>query len=105
MKPVLFAMGLALVSAAAVAQTAAPPANPKPDTPAVTTTSTPTPANPAAGANSFTMDQAKSRIEAAGYSGVMALAKDKDGIWRGKASKDGTPRDVSLDYQGHVIAN
>ena len=102
MKPVLFAAALTLAAGSAFAQT---PANPKPDTPAVTTQSTPTPTAPAAGANSFTMDQAKSRIEAAGYSGVTALAKDKDGIWRGQASKGGAPHAVSLDYQGNVIAN
>jgi hypothetical protein len=49
------------------------------------------------------MAQAQSRIEAAGYSGVSGLAKDKDGVWRGTASKGGASRDVSLDYQGNVL--
>jgi hypothetical protein len=107
MKPVLLVTALMLAAGPAFAQpTAAPaPANPKPDTPAVTTQSAPKPATPAAGANSFTMNQAKSRIEAAGYADVTALAKDKDGVWRGKASKAGATHDVSLDYQGNVIGN
>jgi hypothetical protein len=41
---------------------------------------------PAAGANSSTEGQAKSLIEAAGYTNVSALIKDKDGLWRGQAS-------------------
>jgi putative membrane protein len=45
-----------------------------------------------------------SRIEKAGYSNVNGLAKDKDGIWRGVASKDGTTVHVALDYQGNVVA-
>ncbi len=102
MRVALIATALAAgaVLAPAMAQV---PANPKPETPAVVTQSTPAPAAPAAGANSFTMEQAKSRIEAAGYSGVTGLAKDKDGVWRGTATKGGTAQSVSLDYQGNVI--
>jgi len=29
--------------------------------------------------------------------------KDKDGIWRGTATKDGTQAQVGLDYQGNVV--
>lgn len=103
MKPLLLASLLALTSAAAFAQTAASSAEPKPNTPAVVTSTTPAPAAPAAGSNSFTMAQAQSRIEAAGHSGVSGLTKDKDGVWRGTASKGGTSSDVSLDYQGNVL--
>jgi len=103
MKPYLVAGLLAISSAAALAQTAAPPANPKPPTPAVTTSNTPQPPEPAAGRNSFTMAQAQSRIEAAGYSSVTGLTKDKDGVWRGTAKKGGASTDVSVDYQGNVI--
>src|ERR1700730_16152 len=66
----------------AFAQTAAPPANP-----AIANPNENNPGAPAAGANSFSEAQAKSRIEGAGYSTVSGLLKDKDGIWRGKASK------------------
>jgi hypothetical protein len=88
----------------AVAQNTRPPANPDASTPAVASPNRNNPGAPAAGANSFTEGQAKSRIEAAGYSNVSGLTKDKDGIWRGKASKSGTSVDVALDYQGNVVA-
>jgi hypothetical protein len=65
--------------------------------------STPTPPEPAKGANSFTEAQAKSRIEANGYTGVSALAKDNAGVWRGKGMKAGATHDVALDYQGNVF--
>jgi hypothetical protein len=88
----------------ASAQTAAPPANPNASTPAVTSRNTNNPGAPAGGANSFTEGQAKSRIEGAGYSNVSGLVKDKDGIWRGKASKEGKTVDVGLDYKGNVVS-
>ncbi|MBV8526235.1 MAG: hypothetical protein JOY71_29685 [Acetobacteraceae bacterium] len=82
----------------------APPANPKAGTPAIANPNANNPGAPATGANSFTEGQAKSRIEAAGYSNVSGLIKDKDGIWRGKASKGGATVDVALDFQGNVVA-
>lgn len=102
---ILLTAALTLLSSAALAQSTPPAANPKPDMPAVATPSTPAPVAPAAGSNSFTMSQAQSRIEAAGYTGVTDLAKDKDGIWRGMAMKNGASTHVSLDYQGNVVAN
>ena len=57
---------------------------------------------PVAGRNSFTEGQAKSKIEAAGYSNVSGLQKDNDGVWRGKADKAGAKTDVSVDFQGNV---
>lgn len=94
----------AAAAVGAFAQTAAPPATPSASTPAVANPNTNNPGAPAAGANSFTEAQAKSRIEGAGYSNVSGLVKDKDGIWRGKASKGGTTVAVGLDYQGNVVA-
>src|ERR1700726_691433 len=88
----------------AFAQTAAPSANPNASTPAVASPNANNPGAPTAGANSFTEAQAKSRIEGAGYSNVSGLAKDKDGIWRGKASKGSATVNVALDYQGNVVA-
>ena len=44
------------------------------------------------------------RIERAGYSNVSGLSKDKDGIWKGTASKGATPVVVALDYQGNVVS-
>ena len=57
---------------------------------------------PVKGANSFTEAQAKAHIEAKGYTKLAGLHKDKDGIWRASAQKDGKPSSVSLDYQGNV---
>ncbi|TGQ35700.1 DUF4142 domain-containing protein [Mesorhizobium sp. M00.F.Ca.ET.216.01.1.1] len=73
-------------------------------TPAVTSSGTTNPAAPVPGANSFTEAQAKSAIEKAGYSGVSALTKGDNGIWRGTASKDGKSAPIALDYQGNVVA-
>ena len=81
-----------------------PAANPNAGTRAIANPNANNPGAPATGANSFTEGQAKSRIEAAGYSSVSGLIKDKDGIWRGKASKGGATIDVALDFQGNVVA-
>src|SRR6478672_8580958 len=88
----------------AVAQNQNPPANQGPGNNAINTNSTNNPGAPVAGANSFTEGQAKSRLESNGYSNVTALQKDDAGVWRGKAQKDGKPVDVSLDFQGNVVA-
>ena len=95
------AMAALLLSPAALAQ----PANPKANTPAVNTpNSPPNPGAPVAGANSFTEGQAKSRIESTGYTNVSGLRKDDQGVWRGRAMKDGRSVNVSLDFQGNVVA-
>jgi hypothetical protein len=52
----------------------------------------------------FTADQAKSQIEAEGYSKVSGLQRDGKGVWRGKAVKDGLPVNVTLDAAGRVTA-
>ena len=63
------------------------------------------------GANSFTEDQARKRFEEdqarkrfedAGLAEVGGLAKDDQGVWRGKAMRDGKPVSVGLDYKGNV---
>ena len=63
----------------------------------------PASSNPDADAHSFTLDQAKSRIEAKGYSNVSDLQKDSRGVWRGKAMKDGKSVDVILDFPGNLV--
>ncbi|MFC3125641.1 hypothetical protein ACFOD4_11245 [Pseudoroseomonas globiformis] len=63
----------------------------------------PTTQTPAAGSNSFTEGQARSRIEAAGYTDVQELRQDDQGVWRGKAMRNGTQSDVGLDFQGNVV--
>jgi hypothetical protein len=86
-----------------------------PDEPCSTTTTPNTPILPApaesaatttssATDRAFTADQAKSRIEAQGYPGISGLRKDTEGIWRGKAMKDGSIVSVTLDLDGNVTA-
>ena len=97
----------AIASAAAMASTlaVAQPANRDANTPAVNApNSPPNPGAPVAGANSFTEGQAKSRIESQGFASVSDLRKDDQGVWRGKAMKDGKSVSVSLDFQGNVTA-
>ena len=80
---------------------------------AQTSTTSPTPAPkadadknaPLPGANSFTEGQAKSRLEANGYSNVSALKKDENGIWKGSATHSGAKVNVSVDYRGNITRN
>ena len=101
---VIAALAGTTVAGGVLAQNTSPPANPNASTPAVANTRGNNPGAPAAGANSFTEAQAKSRIEGAGYSNISGLTKDQNGIWRGKASKGGTTVGVAVDYQGNVVA-
>ena|ERR1700712_5043734 len=57
---------------------------------------------PAKGSNSFTMSEAKGRIEKNGFSNVSGLTKDSNGVWRGTAQKGGTSTTVWLDYKGNT---
>ncbi len=79
------------------------PANQNPQKPAIADRNA-QPTEPAAGANSFTQDQAKSRISDKGFTDVSGLTKDSDGVWRGTAMRDGTKVSVAVDFQGNVIA-
>ncbi len=63
-----------------------------------------TAATPQPGANSFTEGQARSRIEAAGFSDVTELQKDDQGIWRGRGTRDGRQVSVALDFTGAVTS-
>jgi hypothetical protein len=38
------------------------------------------------------------------YADVTGLTKDDKSIWRGKATKDGKPVSVALDYQGNIVS-
>ena len=66
---------------------------------ATTTANAPTPAR---GRNSFTRGEARRRLEGGGYAQVSGLAKDANGVWRGKGSKDGQQVSVWLDYKGNM---
>ena len=70
---------------------------------AVSTSSANNTAKPASGSNSFTEAQARSRIEAKGYTQVSGLTLDPQGVWRGTGMKDNAKRDVAVDYQGNVF--
>lgn len=58
---------------------------------------------PAAGANSFTQSQARARIESRGVKNVTGLAKDKNGVWRGTATRGADQVKVAVDYKGNVV--
>lgn len=103
LKTALAAIAVLCVSSAAFAQ--APAAQPGPGNNAVNSPGQNNSTMPVEGRNSFTEAQAKSRIEAAGYTEVSGLAKDDSGVWRGKASKGGSVKDVSVDFQGNVNPN
>ena len=89
-------------TAAADAPAVQGPSADAPSNEAIDTTNAPEPAAPAAGANSFTQDQAMSRLTESGYSNVTDLQQAEDGVWRGKAQKGGQTIDVAVDYQGNV---
>lgn len=60
---------------------------------------------PAAGASSFTEEQARERATAAGYMNVSGLTQAADGTWQGSAMKDGANVTVVVDYQGNVTTS
>src|SRR6267143_1576769 len=96
---------LAFVASGAIAQTQNPPAKhgtQKSDI-NISNSSNRQVTAPVSGRNSFTEGEAKSRIEKMGFSNVTNLKKDDNGVWRGRAIKDGKTVDISVDYQGNVI--
>ena len=58
---------------------------------------------PLPGANSFTENQARERIQNSGFANVTGLRKDDNGIWRGIATRNGAQVPVAVDYQGNVF--
>lgn len=99
-KQSIIVFGLLLAATSAVAQSQTPTTTQT--TPAVSTSGEQNPGAPVAGKNSFTESQAKSRIEGAGFSDVMGLKLDDQGVWRSTAKKDGKDVGVSVDFQGNV---
>lgn len=57
---------------------------------------------PAAGASSFTEEQARGRLTEKGYTEPTGLMQAADGTWSGQAKKDGQSMAVTVDYQGNV---
>lgn len=88
----------ALMATTAVSQTSTTSPRPAPNAPADANA-------PLPGANSFTEGQAKSRLEANGYTAVSELKKDDKGVWRGKATHGGKAVSVSVDYRGNIVRN
>ena len=80
---------------------------------AQTSTISPTPAPnapadanaPLPRANSFTEGQAKSRLEANGYTNVGEFKQDDNGVWKGTSSHSGAHVSVSVDYRGNITRN
>ena len=48
--------------------------------------------------------QARARLETDGYGGVSTLLRGRDGRWHGKAVRDGTTVDVTIDRFGNVVS-
>ena len=104
MRKLIVALAVLAVTGQTWAQST-PPANRDANTPALNSrNSPPNPGAPVAGANSFTEGQAKSRIEDKGFKNVSGLQKDGNGVWRGKADQNGKTVNVSVDFQGNVVA-
>jgi hypothetical protein len=89
-----------LIASVAIAQNL--PAQNGPQNPAMKSVNENVSSKPVMGANSFTMGQAKAAIEARGYTRISSLKKDTEGVWRGRAMKNGHTTPVSVDYQGNV---
>jgi hypothetical protein len=104
MKNIILAAALLGASACAALAQTAPTTTTDGNTPAVATPDSKNATAPVEGANSFTEEQAKDRIEKAGYSGVKDLKKDDKGIWMASGMKDGKSLMIALDYQGNVVA-
>jgi hypothetical protein len=94
------AMLLLLLTPVVLAQT--PPAQPQNSNSAVNLGGQKNSDKPVKGANSFTEEQAKRRMQESGYEGVSELKKGDDGVWRAKALRGRTQFEVSVDYQGNV---
>ncbi len=103
MKRLLTAVVISATTSVAMAQTSSTPTADNPTNNAISPSSDNNTSKPAMGANSFTEDQARSRIEAKGFTKVSGLSKDSNGVWRGKGMKGDAMQDVALDYQGNVF--
>ncbi|KFC72763.1 Hypothetical protein precursor [Bosea sp. LC85] len=95
---ILTSLFCAMTAVGALAQTSTTAPTPSPNAPADKNA-------PLPGANSFTEAQAKSRLEANGYTAVSALQKDDNGVWRGKATLSGQQVSVAVDYRGNIVRN
>ncbi|TCH98252.1 hypothetical protein EJV46_13770 [Roseococcus sp. SYP-B2431] len=58
---------------------------------------------PAAEPLRLTEGEARSRIEAIGYTQVTDLWADSHGLWHGRAARNGDPRAIRLDRDGNLL--
>ena len=61
------------------------------------------PVAPHAGPSSFTADDAKAKFESQGFREITELKKNNDGVWIGKAQRDGDSFEVALDFEGNIF--
>lgn len=94
------ALAATILSTSAYAQMGGDSHNPAIKDPHATTTTL-----AAKGHNSFTQAQARGRIVKAGYSHVSGLAKNRNGVWQGKAQRGARWVNVALDYKGNVTVH
>lgn len=94
------ALGAAILSTSAYAQSHSGSHNPAIKDPHARTSSI-----AAEGRNSFTESQARGRIMKAGYTRVSGLTKTRTGLWQGKAMRGKHAVTVALDYKGNVIVH
>jgi len=105
MKVLKIAVATAFLASPVAAFAQATPPSADPETPAISTPSDTNPDAPVAGENSFTEDQARERMEEAGFTEISGLVLDDSGIWRASANKDGAAVEVQLDYQGNITTS
>jgi len=91
-----------ILAAVAAATIASPAVHGQSHNPALKDSKVRTTATAAKGHNSFTESQARGRIAKAGYSNITQLAKNKNGVWQGRAKRHGKWVTVALDYKGNV---
>ena len=99
-RQIMMAVAATALSAGALAQ-----ADTGSHNPAVKNATAHSTAMAAKGRNSFTESQARGRIAKAGYADVSKLAKNRNGVWQGTATKDGAKVNVALDYKGNVTVH
>jgi protein CpxP len=108
MRPIFSTIAVvAALTSAAVAQTNPATQGTGSSNPAVTNKPADSPSSTGPlepGANSFTEGQARSRLEAQGLSNITDLRKDEQGIWHGKATRNGQAVSVGIDYKGTIQA-
>lgn len=104
-RAILTPVAVVLLSTTALGQTATPQGSDNaPSNAAVKSGDVEHSSVAASGANSFTEEQARTRITKAGYADVADLKKDDAGLWQATAKKDGKTVHVALDYKGNVTS-